>query len=73
MLKQSNQNQKEARIMLNYIEDKEDKIMEISASAFFNNLSDKDFIKLAEMGKLKDICSALSVDLHSNNTSEFEC
>lgn len=46
--------------------------MVISASMFFSNLTDKEFIMIAEAGELKNLCNALSIDLHSKNKYTYE-
>tara|TARA_R100000081_G_C4787583_1_gene155587 strand:- start:134 stop:301 length:168 start_codon:yes stop_codon:yes gene_type:complete len=44
--------------------------MEVSAVTFFNMMTEEDLITVAEMGKLDDLCLALSLDL--NSTYEYE-
>tara|TARA_R110002012_G_scaffold318560_1_gene537204 strand:- start:1242 stop:1412 length:171 start_codon:yes stop_codon:yes gene_type:complete len=44
--------------------------MKISATTFFNNMSDEDFMFIHKSGALKDLCTALSLDLHTSNTDE---
>ena len=43
---------------------KENKIV-LSTFTFFNHMTDEDLIKIALAGILKDLCYALSIDLHS--------
>ena len=51
--------------MLNYIEDKENR-MNLKISSLFNSMTDSDFMMLHEHGQLKTFCDALSVDLQSS-------
>lgn len=37
--------------------------MDISAVSFFNSMTDEDFIVVHNSGRLKDLCTALSIDL----------
>lgn len=37
--------------------------MNISTVQLFNNMTDEDFMLIHEVGKLKDLCFALSLDL----------
>jgi len=39
----------------------------------FFQLTDEDFVMLAQEGHLESICNALSVDLHSNSNIQNEC
>jgi len=39
----------------------------------FFQLTDEDFVMLAQEGHLVEICNALSVDLHSNHNIQNEC
>ena len=48
--------------MLNYIEDKENR-MNIKITSLFNSMTDSDFMMLHKHGQLKTFCDALSVDL----------
>ena len=52
--------------MLNYIEDKENK-MTITVKQLFSNMTDTDFLILHEAGQLKSFCYALSLDLNSKH------
>lgn len=58
--------------MLNYIGGRVDR-MEIKASHLFDNMTDKDLILVAKSGQLKNLCDALSLDLHTKITDEAEC
>ena len=55
--------------MLNYIEDKENK-MNIKIASLFNSMTDNDFMMLHESGQLKTFCDALSVDLQSKTNEK---
>lgn len=52
--------------MLNYIEDKENK-MTITVKQLFSSMTDADFLILHEAGQLKSFCYALSLDLQPRN------
>ena len=59
--------------MLNFIEDKENK-MQVRAITLFNNMTDEDFMYVHEAGQLKRLCMALSLDLNSKiKSDEAEC
>jgi hypothetical protein len=49
--------------MSNPIGVKESKIA-LNSLTFFNHMTDVDLIKIALAGRLKDLCYALSLDLH---------
>tara|TARA_B100001113_G_C20988882_1_gene569573 strand:+ start:67 stop:255 length:189 start_codon:yes stop_codon:yes gene_type:complete len=62
--------------MLNNIEDKEGKnnIMPFSATQFFKEMDDETLKVLIYTNKIKDLCDALSVELHKSSTEvENEC
>ena len=44
--------------------------MRLTASTFFNHMSDEDFIIVAEAGQLMTLCNALSLDLNSENKDD---
>lgn len=56
--------------MRNFINNQSNMI--ISASMFFSTLSDREFIMIAEAGELKNLCNALSIDLHSKTQYTYE-
>jgi hypothetical protein len=37
--------------------------MDISAVSFFKSMTDEDFMVVHKAGRLKDLCTALSIDL----------
>lgn len=39
--------------------------MDISSITFFNSMTDEDFMVVHNAGRLKDLCTALSIDLQS--------
>lgn len=45
--------------------------MEVRPLEFFMALTDEDLIYIAEAGKLYDLCQALTLDLHSQNTKNI--
>ena len=45
--------------------------MVIKPLEFFTALTDEDLIDIAEAGKLYDLCQALTLDLHSQNTKSI--
>jgi hypothetical protein len=49
---------------------KENKIV-LNTLTFFNHMTDEDLIKIALVGRLKDLCYALSLDLNSK-TQTYE-
>lgn len=50
--------------MLKLIKAKEDK-MKFNALSFFEVMTDEDLISVAEVGRLEDLCTAISLDLNS--------
>ena len=59
--------------MLNNIEDKEGKnnnMMSFSATQFFNEMDDETLKVLIYTNKIKDLCDALSVELHKSITAD---
>ncbi len=46
--------------------------MDISTVAFFESMTDDDFIVVHEAGKLLDLCTALSIDLQRKSPTKFE-
>ena len=52
--------------MLKHIGGKGDK-MNLTALDFFELMTDEDLITVAELGRLEDLCNALSLDLNSKN------
>ena len=50
--------------MLKLIGDKEDK-MELTALTFFRMMTDEDLISAAEVGRLGDLCVALTLDMNT--------
>ncbi len=59
--------------MLKLIGDKEDK-MELTALTFFRMMTDEDLISVAEVGRLGDLCVALTLDMNTttNYTTHHE-
>tara|TARA_B100001057_G_scaffold284804_1_gene285073 strand:- start:938 stop:1123 length:186 start_codon:yes stop_codon:yes gene_type:complete len=50
--------------MLKRIKGKEDR-MELSTLTLFNHMTDEDFLAVHNAGQLKNLCHALTLDLHS--------
>lgn len=65
MQKQSHQNSKSLKTMLNYIEVRASNGMKIDTRDLFNHMTDEDFMYVYEQGELTNLCNALAVDMHS--------
>ena len=55
--------------MLNFIEDREIKML-TTPIQLFNNLSNSDLVDIAEAGELNNFCNALTLDLHSKTNEK---
>jgi len=59
--------------MFNYIEAKDTQGRFMTTKDLFFQLTDEDFVILAEEGHLESICMSLSIDLHSKENIKNEC
>jgi len=44
--------------------------MHLSTISLFSNMTDEDFLAIHNAGQLKNLCNALSLDLHSANNKK---
>jgi len=59
--------------MLNHIEVRDVNGGKMTTQDLFFQLTDEDFIHIAQEGMLESLCNALTIDLHSNNIVKNEC
>ena len=62
--------------MLKHIKDKEETnniLTTFSISDFFKDMDDEILIQMVYSNKIKDLCNALSIELHSNKSKKNEC
>lgn len=59
--------------MLNHIEVRDVNGGKMTTQDLFFQLTDEDFVHIAQEGMLESLCNALAIDLHSNNIVKNEC
>jgi len=59
--------------MLNHIEARDVNGGKMTTQDLFFQLTDEDFIHIAQEGMLESLCNALTIDLNSNNIVKNEC